>query len=175
MVYSPRLKLLISREEISQAVRRLAAEITRDYSKQHPVVLGVLKGSFVFLSDLVRQLDFPLEVDFVGLSSYRETQSLGEVTLYCPPTTGLHGRHVLIVEDIVDTGLATSFLLKYLKPRGPASVKICALLDKPSRRRAEVKVDYLGFEVPDRFMVGYGLDCNQEFRNLPDLYCLEEV
>jgi hypoxanthine phosphoribosyltransferase len=174
MAYSPKVSLYVSREAILVTVQRLAGEIGHNYRTKHPILLAILKGSVVFLSDLMRELDFPVEVDFVGLESYKGTGSTGRVKLYCPPRLELSGRHVLIVEDIVDTGLATSHLLKYLRKHQPASVHVCALLDKPSRRKVDVKIDFLGFTVPDKFLVGYGLDCSQEFRNLPDLYSLEE-
>lgn len=174
MSYSPRLQLLISREAIGLTVKRLAGQISRSYRSKRPVLLGVLKGAFIFMADLVRQLDFPLEVDFVTLESYRNTRSCGRVRMAQTPHLNLTGRHVLVVEDIVDTGLTTAFLLDYLKKQGPASVRVCALADKPSRRQTQVKIDYLGFTVPYKFLVGYGLDCNQKYRNLPDIRYLEE-
>jgi hypoxanthine phosphoribosyltransferase len=174
MAYSPKVSLYISREAISVTVQRLAGEISRSHRTKYPVLLAILKGSVVFLADLMRELDFPLALDFVGLESYQGTESTGKVKLYCPPRLDLMGRHLLIVEDIVDTGLATNYLLKYLHKHQPASVHICALLDKPSRRKVAVKIDYLGFTVPEKFLVGYGLDCSQEYRNLPNLYTLEE-
>jgi hypoxanthine phosphoribosyltransferase len=175
MAYSPKVRLYISREAISVTIKRLAGEIGHNYRNKRPVLLAILKGSVVFLADLMRELDFPVELDFVGLESYHGAGSTGEVKLYCPPRLELTGRHILIVEDIVDTGLATNYLLKYLRKYQPASVHICALLDKPSRRKLDVKIDYLGFTVPDKFIVGYGLDYSQEYRNLPDLYSHEET
>ncbi|MBM4447989.1 MAG: hypoxanthine phosphoribosyltransferase [Chloroflexi bacterium] len=166
--------VLFNRHEIEAAVRRLAAEITEDFRHKNPLLLGVLRGSFVFLADLIRLLDFPLEVDFIGLSSYGSgTQTSGKIKVTKKLETPVPGRHVLIVEDIVDTGLTTAFLQKYLIRRKPASVKLCALADKPSRRQVPVNIDYLGFTVPDRFLIGYGLDANQKFRNLPDICSLE--
>lgn len=169
------LHILFDRQEIEATVRRLAAEISSDYRNKTPFLLGVLRGSFVFLSDLIRHLDFPLEVDFIGLSSYGSgMQTSGRIKVVKKLETPVQDRHVLVVEDIVDTGLTTAFLLDYLRRRKPASVKICALSDKPSRREVPVKIDYLGFTVPNKFLVGYGLDANQKFRNLPDICYLED-
>jgi len=169
------LNVCLSRGEIEAKVKSLAGEITRDYSGKHPVIIGVLKGAFVFMSDLVRQLDFPLDLDFIRLSSYgsgRETT--GRVRVVQGLRSVVKGREVIVVEDIVDTGLTTSFLLDYLKKKGPASLRLCALTDKPSRRRVPVHIDYLGFTLPDRFVVGYGLDFNESYRNLPDICYLED-
>ncbi|MFO7772869.1 MAG: hypoxanthine phosphoribosyltransferase [Dehalococcoidia bacterium] len=175
MVFQPQLKLIITRDEIARAVERLAREIKRDYQDKQPLVLGVLKGSFVFVADLVRQLDLPLELEFVKLSSYGAAQeSSGRVKVVQGLGTPIKGRDVLVVEDIVDTGITTSFLLDYLRKKRPASLKLCALTDKPSRRRVPVSIDYLGFTLPDKFIVGYGTDCDERFRNLPDIYALED-
>jgi len=168
------LHVLFDRHEIKTAVRRLASEISKDYRNQNPLLLGVLRGSFVFMADLIRHLDFPLEIDFIGLSSYgSSTQSSGKIKVGKQLETPVRERNVLVVEDIVDTGLTTAFLLQYLKRRKPASVKLCALTEKPSRREVSVNIDYLGFTVPDKFLVGYGLDANQKCRNLPDICYLE--
>ena len=168
------LHVLFDRHEIETAVRRLASEISKDYRNRNPLLLGVLRGSFVFMADLIRHLDFPLEVDFIGLSSYgSSTQSSGKIKVGKQLETPVRERNVLVVEDIVDTGLTTAFLLQYLKRRKPASVKLCALTEKPSRREVSVNIDYLGFTVPDKFLVGYGLDANQKCRNLPDICYLE--
>jgi hypoxanthine phosphoribosyltransferase len=175
MVFQPQLKILISRDEIAKAVDRLASEIERDYQGKQPLLIGVLKGSFVFMADLIRQLDLPLELDFVRLSSYGAArESSGRVRVIQGAKTPIKGRDVLVIEDIVDTGITTAFLLDYLRKRKPASLKLCALTDKPSRRRVPVPIDYLGFPVPNKFIVGYGLDCDQRFRNLPDIYALED-
>ncbi len=166
--------VLFDRHEIETAVRRLASEISKDYRNQNPLLLGVLRGSFVFMADLIRHLDFPLEVDFIGLSSYgSSTQSSGKIKVVKKLETPVRERNVLVVEDIVDTGLTTAFLLQHLQRRKPASVKLCALTEKPSRREVSVNIDYLGFTVPDKFLVGYGLDANQKCRNLPDICYLE--
>ena len=171
----PVLRSLYRRAEIEAAVNRLASEITRDYRDRNPVLIGILKGSFIFMADLVRCLEFPLEVEFVRLSSYGGgQQTSGKVRL----VQGLHslvrGRDVLVVEDIVDTGITIAFFLEYLKKKRPASLKLCALTDKPSRRKVPVEVDYLGLTVPDRFLVGYGLDHAEDFRHLPFIASLVE-
>jgi hypoxanthine phosphoribosyltransferase len=175
MAAQPQLKILISGSEIASAVKRLACEINKDYQGKHPLLIGVLKGSFVFLADLIRQLDLPLEIDFVRLSSYGSArESSGKVRVAQWLQTHIKGRDVLVIEDIVDTGITTSFLLDYLRKKRPASLKLCALADKPSRHRVPVCIDYLGFAVPDKFIVGYGLDCDEKFRNLPDIYAIED-
>ncbi len=170
-----RLHTLLAGAEIEAAVSRLAEEVTRDYQDKRPILIGILKGVFVFMADLVRQLDFPLEVEFVRLSSYgsgRQTSGRVEVVqgLSCP----VKERHVLVVEDIVDTGITVAFLIDYLRNEEPASLKLCTLMDKPSRRRVPVTIDYTGFTVPDKFLVGYGLDCDEQYRNLPDISFLED-
>ncbi|MBN1176822.1 MAG: hypoxanthine phosphoribosyltransferase [Dehalococcoidales bacterium] len=168
------LHILHPRVEIDAAVKRLAADITRDYHDKNPLVIGILKGSFIFMADLVRQLDFPLEVDFIRLSSYGSgKQSSGRVRVVQGLRSVVRDRHVLIVEDIVDTGLTVAFLLDYLKKKKSASARLCAFTDKPSRRRVEVDIDYKGLTVPDRFLVGYGLDFDEKYRNLPDICYLE--
>jgi hypoxanthine phosphoribosyltransferase len=175
MVFQPQLKILISRDEIAQAVERLACEIKRDYQGKQLLLIGVLKGSFVFMADLIRQLDLPLELDFVKLSSYGSArESSGKVRVVQKLQTRIKGRDVLLIEDIVDTGITTSFLLDYLRKKKPASLKLCALTDKPSRHNVPVSIDYLGFTIPDKFIVGYGMDCDEKFRNLPDIYAIED-
>ena len=167
-------KVLLTQEEIKQTIARLAAEIKRDYRGKHPLFICILKGSFVFLADLIRQLDMPLEVDFVKLSSYGSaTKTSGKVKMVQGLNTPIKGRDVLVVEDIVDTGLTISILLEYLRKKKPASLKLCALADKPSRRKVPVTIDYLGFTVPDKFIVGYGIDWDEKFRYLPDICFLD--
>jgi hypoxanthine phosphoribosyltransferase len=175
MAFQPQLKILISRDEIAKAINRLACDIERDYQGKQPLLIGILKGSFVFMADLIRQLDLPLELDFIRLSSYGAArESSGKVRVVQGVKTPVKGRDVLVIEDIVDTGITISFLLDYLKKKRPASLKLCVLTDKPSRRRVPVPIDYLGFTVPDKFIVGYGLDCDERFRNLPQIYTLED-
>ena len=173
--YPDKLKVLYARQEIEAAVTRLAAEITRDYRERNPLVVGVLKGCFVFMSDLVRRLEFPLETDFIQLSSYgRSTNSSGKIKIAQDLKTPVNGRDVLVVEDIVDSGRSLAFLIDYLQQKSsPASIKLCCLLDKPSRRQVPVAVDYRGFTVPDKFVVGYGMDYAEQYRNLPDICELE--
>lgn len=170
----PELRILFSQEEIATAVKRLAAEIKGDYQDKYPLLVGILKGSFMFMADLIRQLDFPLEVEFVKLSSYSgRKESLGRVEVVQGLHTEVEDRNVLVIEDIVDTGLTTSFLLDYLRKKKPASLKLCVLTDKPSRRQIPVTIDYLGFTIPNKFIVGYGLDLDERFRNLPDICILD--
>ena len=175
MIFQPQLKILISRGEIAKAIGRLACEIKRDYHDKQPLLIGVQKGSFVFMADLIRQLDLPLELDFVRISSYGVArESSGKARVVQGIKTPVKGKDVLVVEDIVDTGITISFLLNYLRKRKPASLKLCTLTDKPSRRRVPVSIDYCGFTVPNKFIVGYGMDFNQKFRNLPDICILED-
>jgi len=172
---SNQLKVLLEREEIVKAVSRIAAEIRRDYQGKRLLLIGVLKGSFIFMADLIRQLDMDIEVVFVQLASYYSaTESSGKVTLVKDIQTTISGKDVLIIEDIVDTGITTTFLLEYLKKKQPASLKLCALVDKPSQHQAAVTIDYLGFSLPNKFIVGYGMDFNEQFRGLPCIYCLEK-
>lgn len=174
MSSQPNPQVLFPREEIAATVKRLAAEIRNDYQDKHPLLIGVLKGSFVFMADLVRLLDFPLEVEFIRLSSYgRGRESSGKIKVVQGLRSEVKGRDVLVIEDIVDSGLTIAFLLDYLRRRKLASLKLCALTDKPSRRQVPVNIDYLGFTVPDKFLVGYGMDWGEKFRNLPDICVLE--
>ena len=168
-------RILFSQVKIEAAVRRLAAEVTRDYQGKNPLFIGVLKGSFIFMADLIRFLDFPLEVDFIRLSSYGQgTRSSGKVKVVQGLRSEVRGREVLVIEDIVDTGLTISYLLDYLQKKKPASLRLCALTDKPSRRQVPLTVDYLGLTVPNKFLVGYGLDWDEKFRYLPDICFIEE-
>jgi len=168
-------KVIISRQEIETKINRLAGDISRDYRDKNPILIAVLKGSFVFLADLIRRLDLPLEIEFVRLSSYgRGTESSGKVDVVQGLNTEVKGRHLLVIEDIIDTGLTTHFLLGYLQREEPSSIKVCALTSKPSRRKFPVTIDYLGFTVPDKFLVGYGLDWDEKFRHLPDICFIEQ-
>jgi hypoxanthine phosphoribosyltransferase len=175
MSSQPKRHVIFPRAQIESAVGRLAADISRDYQTKNPVLVGILKGVFIFMADLTRRLDFPLEVEFVRLCSYgsgRQTSGKVEMVqgLCCP----VKGRDVLVIEDIVDSGLTVASLMDYLRKEAPASLKLCALLDKPSRRQTPVAIDYLGITVPDKFLVGYGLDCDERYRNLPDICYLED-
>jgi len=174
MSSQPEPHILFRREEIEATVKRLAAEIKQDYQGKHPLLLGILKGSFMFMADLIRLLNFPLEVEFIRLSSYRGSrESSGRIKVVQGLRSPVKGRDVLVIEDIVDTGLTISFLLDYLWKRKPASLKLCALTDKPSRRQVPVTINYLGVTVPNKFIVGYGIDWDEKFRNLPDICVLE--
>ena len=168
-------RVFITREQIRQKVAELAEQIRRDYRGKNPLLIGILKGSFVFLSDLIRLLDMPLEVDFIWISSYGSgKESSGDVEVVQYLRTPIDGRAILVVEDIVDTGLSLSSFLDRLRQEKPASIRLCALLDKPSRRKTPVHIDYPGFTIPDRFVVGYGLDFDEKYRYLPDICYLEE-
>ncbi|MHC4779880.1 MAG: hypoxanthine phosphoribosyltransferase [Planctomycetota bacterium] len=162
------LEVLLSAEKIAGRVDELAAAVAADFEGKNVLVVGVLKGAWVFLADLVRRIPFPVEVDFLKVSSYgRSTVSAGELRFELDLERSLEGREILLVEDIVDTGVTLETLKANLLSRKPAAVKLCSLLDKPSRRVAPVTLDYLGFEIPDKFVVGYGLDCAEAYRNLP--------
>ena len=175
MSSQPEPQILFSKAEIAAAVKRLAVEIKKDYQGKHPILIGILKGSFVFMADLVRLLDFPLEVEFIQLSSYgRGRITPGKLKVVQGLRSPIKGRDVIIIEDIVDTGHTIAFLLDYLRKKKPASLKLCALTDKPSRRQVPVNIDYLGFTVPNKFIVGYGIDWDEKFRHLPDI-CFIEV
>jgi hypoxanthine phosphoribosyltransferase len=173
MVYANNFEVLISSRAIQERVAALGAEITRDYHDKRLVLLCVLKGSFVFVADLARAIDLPLRVEFLGVRSYGDaTVSSGEVEITHDLTRPIQGEDVLIVEDIVDTGTTSSFLLHQLQARNPGSLKLCCLLHKPARTQVQVAIDYKGFTIDDHFVVGYGLDNAQLCRNLPDLCVL---
>ncbi|MBI1944358.1 MAG: hypoxanthine phosphoribosyltransferase [Deltaproteobacteria bacterium] len=166
------LEVMLSTEQVAARVAALGQQITRDYDAKlgadELVCIGILKGSFVFLADLVRRIDLPVTVDFIALSSYGDaTESSGVVQLTQDLSRPIAGKHVLIVEDIVDTGLTMKYLLENLHTRHPASIKLASLLEKPTKNQAGVKVDYLGFSIEDKFVVGYGLDAAGRYRNLP--------
>ena len=166
-------EVLISSEEIEDKVREIGARITGDYRGEKPLLIGILRGAVVVMSDLMRNIDLQCELDFMDISSYGSgTSSSGVVRILKDLEEDITGRHVLIVEDIIDTGLTLSYLLRSLLARKPASLEICALLSKPSRRQADLDVRYVGFEVPDVFVVGYGIDYAGAYRNLPDIHAL---
>jgi hypoxanthine phosphoribosyltransferase len=172
---NPNLSILLSEEQIRTRIKELGAEITRDYAGLNPLLIGVLKGACFFLSDLMRAVDARLSLEFMAISSYgSSTRTSGEVRIMKDLDVPIEGRHILVVEDIVDTGLTLSYLLANLQSRGAASVKLAALLDKFERRQKEVKIDYLGFKIPDEFVVGYGLDFAERYRNLPFIAVLKD-
>lgn len=178
-VLSPRYQgigeILISGHEIQRRVHELGAEISRDYASRVPVLVTVLRGGVLFLADLMRALDIDHEIDFMAVSSYgRDTRSSGVVRILSDLTMNIEGRDVIIIEDIVDTGLTLSYIRENLETRQPASLKICALLDKKERRQTPVSVEYVGFDIPDRFVVGYGLDFAERYRHLPHIVALRE-
>ena len=160
-------KVLLSAESIRRKVREIGAEISRDYAGKQPVLVGVLNGALVFMADLMREIEFPLETYMMAASSYDGYESTGTVDIIKPPDVSITSRNVILVEDIVDTGITLDCLLESLQAEKPASLEVCALLDKKSRRQVEVPIKYVGFEIPDEFVVGYGLDYNQQYRNLP--------
>ena len=171
---NPNLDVLISEAQIAARIKELGAQITRDYAGRNPLLIGVLKGACFFLSDLLRAIDTRLSIEFMAISSYgSSTRTSGEVRIMKDLDVPIEGRHILVVEDIVDTGLTLSYLLANLHARGASSVKLAALLDKHERRQREVKIDYLGFPIPDEFVVGYGLDFAERYRNLPFIAVLK--
>jgi hypoxanthine phosphoribosyltransferase len=161
-------EVLITREQIREKTAELAREISGDYQGKNPLLVCILKGGLMFLADLIRQIDLPVEIDFIAVSSYGDrTESSGVVRILMDLETNIQGRHVLIVEDIIDTGRTLNYIIHNLRTRGPASIKICTLLNKPARRELAIPLDYVGFEIPDKFVVGYGLDYGEIYRNLP--------
>jgi hypoxanthine phosphoribosyltransferase len=161
------IKTLLTREEVEKRIKELAKEIEKDYCGKDLLVIGLLKGSIMFMSDLIKEMDLPVMIDFMSVSSYSGTTSTGVINVLKDTDISVKDKDVLIVEDIIDTGLTLSHVKKLLEDRGAKSLKICTLLDKPSRRTVEMKGDYVGFEIPDEFVVGYGLDYDQHHRNLP--------
>ena len=160
-------RVLISQEELEAAVARIGRQISEDFRDKDPIFVGVLKGCFIFMADLMRHVDIKCTMDFMAVSSYSGTSSTGAVKINKDLGQDIEGRHVIIVEDILDSGVTLSYLKHYLMGRRPASITIATLMDKPARRKADVCADYSCFEVPDAFVVGYGLDYNEHYRNLP--------
>lgn len=168
-------EILIAEDALQSKVAELGAKITEDYKDKDLLLVCVLKGAVIFVSDLMRQIDLPLDIDFMAISSYgTNTQSSGVVRILKDLNTSIENRHVLIVEDIIDSGLTLSYLVENLKSRGPSSVEICTILDKPDRRAINLDIKYTGFQVPDEFVVGYGLDYAEKYRNLPYIAILKE-
>lgn len=161
-------EVLFTEEQLDRRVREIAAQIEKDYEGEEIMLIGVLRGSFVFMADLSRRIDLPCTLDFMAVSSYgKGTSSSGQVQITKDLSSDITGKHIIVVEDILDSGNTLSYLLKLLEQRNPASIRLCTLLDKPERRVKEVKVDYSGFTIPDAFVVGYGLDYAEQYRNLP--------
>jgi hypoxanthine phosphoribosyltransferase len=161
-------EVLLTEDQIQARVAELGTQLNADYASLEPVLISVLKGSIVFLADLVRSMELPLSIDIMEVSSYgAATETSGQVRILKDLSNPIEGRHVIVVEDIIDTGLTLNYLLRYLREKGPASLRICCLLDKPARRLTEIPIDYVGFTIPDRFVVGYGLDYGERYRNLP--------
>jgi hypoxanthine phosphoribosyltransferase len=160
-------EILLDSETVASRVAELGAQIASDYAGRDPVLVSVLKGALVFLADLMRAMDLPSSIDLMEVSSYAGTETSGQVRILKDLSKPIEGRDVIVVEDIIDTGLTLNYLLGYLADRQPASIKICCLLDKPARRLAEISIDYRGFTIPDRFVIGYGLDYEERYRNLP--------
>ena len=173
-LYQDLLKVLVTREEIQAAVKALGEKITADYAGKEPVLIGILKGAVVFYSDLIREIDLPLTTEFMAISSYGSaTKTSGVVQVLKDLNRDITGKDVMIVEDIVDSGNTLHKLIRVLEVRRPASLKLCTMLDKPERRTVEIPVDYTCFEIPDAFVVGYGLDYAQKYRNLPYIGVLD--
>ena len=171
---NPNLEVLISEDQLKSRIHQLGLEIARDYAGRNPLLIGVLKGACLFMSDLMRAIDIPLGIEFMAISSYgMSTRTSGEVRILKDLGVPVEARDIIVVEDIVDTGLTLSYLLANLKSRGANSVKLAALLDKFERREREVPIDYLGFKIPDHFVVGYGLDFAERYRNLPFIAVLK--
>ncbi len=168
-------EILLTEEQIRTRVDELGKILTEEYAGKNPVIVGVLKGVVVFYADMIRKIDTPCQIDFMWISSYKGTQSTGSMVVKQDLSADIEGRHVLILEDIFDTGNSLQFTYNYLMSKNPASLKICTFLDKPARRRdgITVKADYVGYTIPDAFVVGYGLDFNEHYRNLPYLGILK--
>ncbi len=167
-------KVMISEEKIAEIVSDLGAKISEDYKDKNLLMVSVLKGSVIFMSDLMRKITIPCRIDFMAVSSYNGgTKSSGEVKIIKDLDKPIEGYDLLVVEDVLDSGLTLDYILKLLKSRNPKSIKICTLLDKPQRRKVNITADYSGFEIPDEFIVGYGLDYDEKYRNLPFIGCLK--
>ncbi|MBQ9250039.1 MAG: hypoxanthine phosphoribosyltransferase [Oscillospiraceae bacterium] len=160
-------RVLVTQEELERHVARIGAQISTDYAGKDPIFVGVLKGCFIFMADLMRHVTINCSMDFMAVSSYSGTNSTGAVKINKDLSEDIGGRHIILVEDILDSGVTLNYLKNYLQVRKPASIAVATLMDKPARRKADIYADYSGFEVPDAFVVGYGLDYNERYRNLP--------
>ncbi len=166
-------EIVLSRQTIQNRIQELGQQISKDYQTKDIIVIGVLKGAFIFMADLVREIDLPLATDFIQVSSYGGSDSSsGKITLVSSPSQSVDNKHVLLVEDIIDTGLTMQWLARHFTDQGAASVKVCSLIDKSERREHEIQIDYTGFTVSQGFLIGYGLDYDQQYRNLPAIYHL---
>ncbi len=166
-------ELVLDSQTIHNRVQEMGREISQDYQDKDLLVIGVLKGAFIFMADLTRAISLPLTTDFIQVSSYRgSSTSSGKITLVNSPSHSIEGRHVLLVEDIIDTGLTMQWLADHFSDQGAASVRICSFIDKAERREHQITIDYLGFAIPKGFLIGYGLDFNEKYRNLPEIYHL---
>ncbi|MGD0168284.1 MAG: hypoxanthine phosphoribosyltransferase [Smithella sp.] len=168
-------EILFPRDAIQKRVRELAGQISKDYADRELIIIGVLKGAFIFMADLIREISIPCRIDFTRLASYGDgSDSSGKVVMTKDIETSIKGRDILIVEDILDTGLTLQYLVSWLKERNPDSLKICVLLDKRKRRKVSFEADYVGFTIDDGFVVGYGLDFNEKYRFSPDIYVIKQ-
>jgi len=168
-------EILFTKEEIKKRIKILGKQISKDYKGRFPLLVCILRGAFMFLSDLSREVQIPMSIDFMAISSYGgNTESTGQVRILKDLDTSIEGRHVLIIEDIVDTGLTMDAVTRLLRTRKPKSLRICTLLDKKERRKISIKADYYGFRIPNKFVIGYGLDYKEKYRNLPFIGVLKE-
>jgi len=167
-------KVLITDHEIRERIKTLGGEISKDYVDKNPVLVTVLRGAIVFLCDLIREISVPITLDFLSISSYSGEVHTGVVRITKDLSESIESRHVILVEDIIDTGLTLNYILKTLKARKPLDIRVCALLNKKVRRIIDIPIEYCGFEIPDEFVVGYGMDYNQQYRNLPFIGVLKE-
>ena len=175
LVGNEKFKILIPQEKIQERVKKIGNQITKEYEGKLPILIGILNGSFLFLADLVKHINIHCEIDFFKLSSYGDEKiSTGEVKMLKELNADINERHIIVVEDIVDSGLSIKFIQELLANHNPASVKIASLLVKPDSLKYKVKIDYIGFEIPNEFVIGYGLDYAQKFRNLNSIYALSE-
>ncbi len=168
-------RVLITEEQVKRRVKELGEEISHDYKEKDLVIVAVLRGAIVFLCDLIREISIPITLDFLSISSYSGQTQTGVVRILKDLDESIENRHVILVEDIIDTGLTLNYILKTLRARRPADIRVCALLDKKARRIVDVQIDYVGFEIPDEFVVGYGMDYDQRYRSLPFIGILKRA